>query len=557
MIEIDKSWIDEFKKKHGRSPRILHIGNIANNAYYNSKFLNRHGLDCDVILVDYYFIMGTPEWADADFDGSIEDQYYPDWRSVDLKGFVRPRWFAQGPLDLCVKYLVSKNEARKSAASFWWTLLDWHRFFLCSRRFKWLRVLAVLWRTAGEHLRALHKKIESVEDCFTGIRNRAFPLGRTFYHLLALLFYLITLPIYIPVIFVKALRKARRLFARLTGEKRESGEGKDSFFDRRAKAVVDFYGELFKDGKESLRPEHLEVFRASMPKWKRLFSHYDIIQAYSNEPVLPLMAGKKPYIAFEHGTLRELTVNDTLICRFILTAYKKADHLFITNGDCLKYAEQIGITNYTPMLHPIDSTTIRTISGDYEGLHRRYNSRYLFICPLRHDWAIKGTDFYIRALPGITDALGGDFKILFTRWGSQVEESRTLAEELGVERFIEWIEPLPHCALIRLIKSVDAVCDQMVLHCFGATAPESIAAGIPVIMSYKPETTAWILSEPAPILSAFTTENIVEQIKRAIDPEWLKEYKIRADKWFESCHSPDIAVRDHIKTYRNLLGFRP
>ncbi len=28
-------WLDEFRQKHGRSPRILHVGNIANNAYNN------------------------------------------------------------------------------------------------------------------------------------------------------------------------------------------------------------------------------------------------------------------------------------------------------------------------------------------------------------------------------------------------------------------------------------------------------------------------------------------------------------------------------------------
>lgn len=69
-------WLDAFRKSHGRPPRILHIGNIANNAYNNVKLLNKAGLDCDVICYDYYHIMGCPEWEDADFDGDVKNQFF-------------------------------------------------------------------------------------------------------------------------------------------------------------------------------------------------------------------------------------------------------------------------------------------------------------------------------------------------------------------------------------------------------------------------------------------------------------------------------------------------
>ena len=68
-------WLGEFEKRHGRKPRVLHIGNIANNAYVNAKILNKAGLDCDVMCYDYYHIMGCPEWEDADIEGEIKDQF--------------------------------------------------------------------------------------------------------------------------------------------------------------------------------------------------------------------------------------------------------------------------------------------------------------------------------------------------------------------------------------------------------------------------------------------------------------------------------------------------
>lgn len=53
----NQRWLEAFRARHGRAPRILHIGNIANNAYNNAKILNEVGLDCDVICYDYYHIM--------------------------------------------------------------------------------------------------------------------------------------------------------------------------------------------------------------------------------------------------------------------------------------------------------------------------------------------------------------------------------------------------------------------------------------------------------------------------------------------------------------------
>src|SRR3990172_9264317 len=96
LDQLDLSTLlEEFKVRHNHKPRVLHIGNIANNAYNNAKLLNELGFDCDVICPIYYHIMGCPEWEDAEIDGDIGDQFRPDWTRVDLNGFHRPEWFVQ------------------------------------------------------------------------------------------------------------------------------------------------------------------------------------------------------------------------------------------------------------------------------------------------------------------------------------------------------------------------------------------------------------------------------------------------------------------------------
>jgi len=97
---MDISWLTDFEKRMGRPLRILHIGNIANNAYYNSKFLNDIGIRSDVFCHENYHIMSSPEWEEAELNTLPKNQYFPDWWNLGINDFERQRWFAQGPWKL-------------------------------------------------------------------------------------------------------------------------------------------------------------------------------------------------------------------------------------------------------------------------------------------------------------------------------------------------------------------------------------------------------------------------------------------------------------------------
>jgi hypothetical protein len=269
---------------------------------------------------------------------------------------------------------------------------------------------------------------------------------------------------------------------------------------------------------------------------------------------LPLLVDFRPYVAYEHGTLRDFTLADNPVCRNTALAYNLADHAFITNGDCLGYAQKIGVTRYSAMLHPIDEKHIRGVKGNYGELHTKYGTKHLFLCTLRHDWDVKGTDVYIRALPGIAALLGRNFKVLMTRWGKELDESEALAKQLGVSDLIAWIEPLNRHQLFRYMKSVDILFDQIKLPHFGATAPEGIAAEVPVIMSYEPTSTEWIVAEPAPILSAFTPEDVVACVQKALDPVWKAQYQQQARHWIDAHHSSKVIASTHLDVYQKLLS---
>lgn len=478
-----------------RPLRVLHIGNVANNAYKNAKLLNEAGLECDVICYDYYHVMGAPEWEDADIQGPLPDQFMPDWSAVNLNGFQRPRWFAQGPTLFCIKYLLAKSRHQRIRARFWWAVLEWSRSVLCGRH--------------GGKLTWFLMQVFVVKG-FASLYGRALTrLGFNTTH--------------------KVERQRR--------------EGLVREFER-----------LFPEREDKLTTADFSMYLSVLPLWKKLFNQYDIVQAYATDPILPLLAGQRPYIGFEHGTLREFPFMPTQVGRTAALGYALADGVLITNGDCLKSVPKLKIRHYAPMVHPVDERDYERVEYDAALLHDQLGVRYIFLCTLRHDWRVKGADVYLRALPNLAEALGRTFKVLMTTWGAQVEESKKLIEASNVSDLVHWIEPQPRRALIRLQKSVDAMFDQVALPHFGATAPEAIAAGVPVLMSYDPTSTSWIVSEPAPILPVWTPDDVVRQTRTAIDPDWREEYRQRAKRWFREQHSAKRVVEDHLAMYARVLS---
>jgi glycosyltransferase involved in cell wall biosynthesis len=522
-VEGDDAFLRAFVRRHRRLPRVLHVGNIANNAYLNAKLLNAAGYDCDVICYDYYHAMACPEWEEADFRGDIDDPLRPDWARLDLGGYVRPRWFAQGPQNLVIDYLIAKRRGHDALADALWSDLG-----VANRtreglpaRFKTLRRMWLLWCLA--RARAIPQRVWIGLGRFG---DRYGVLGWLFASMLAPLVMLLLLPFY------------------LTAKYRDSGrDAALAVVERTLRDLQRRFTTAFPTRTDTLTRADWAPYRSVLEQWAELFSYYDIVQAYSTDVAYPLLTGHRPYVGFEHGTLRVYTLCDSAVCRLTALGYREADHVLITNGDCLEYAHKIGVESFTPMLHPIDDSRIEAAVGAYDELHRHYGVDHLFLCPLRHDWAIKGTDHYIRALPGIASRIGTSFRVIMTGWGSQLNDSRALAEELGVADFIAWVEPMKRGELIRMQKSVDIVFDQIALPHFGATAPQAIAAGVPVIMSYEPESTKWIIAEPAPVLRAWSADDVVEAVTRAIDPAFRAQHVAAAKAWFDKNHSGAEAVR--------------
>src|SRR5919197_1181777 len=70
--------------------RVLHVGNVANNAYLNAKLQRRAGIEADA-LCDEWHIFAQPEWEEADLAGVFEAEEQLAAGAAAM-GWKRPDW---------------------------------------------------------------------------------------------------------------------------------------------------------------------------------------------------------------------------------------------------------------------------------------------------------------------------------------------------------------------------------------------------------------------------------------------------------------------------------
>ncbi|MFN8455552.1 MAG: glycosyltransferase, partial [Anaerolineae bacterium] len=170
-----------------------------------------------------------------------------------------------------------------------------------------------------------------------------------------------------------------------------------------------------------------------------------------------------------------------------------------------------------------------------------------------HDWIDKGTDRYIRALPELRRLISRRFKVCFTPWGKEVERSRQLISELQCDDLVEWVGPFGRVHLARWLSAADVVFDQLAFPSFSGITPRALACGVPVIAAYEHSTLAWMFPEPAPVLAARSTAEVVKQTVIAIEPAFRANYTRQARAWVESYHSSSQVVQKMLAVYACLI----
>jgi glycosyltransferase involved in cell wall biosynthesis len=566
MNKASLGWLGAFHKQHGRHLKVLHVGNIANNAYNNAKIQRQHGIQADVLCYDYYHIMGTPEWEDSGFEGDVGDPFYPRWWRTDLKGFVRPRWFVQGPRLDCVEYLIARNTGDvRTMVKVW--------FRMRAAAFKHAEARALTLEDADEFIgdeaykaewRLAALTPEVALDLSPGMLRRLFsppsqdgPPEQMLRNIL----------MYLRAEYVRGNDEdfAFTRFAGLGRWQRLKGQSgglprPDTKPKPEHPPIAELYDMLFPDASEQQRYQDTWAAVEFGNTFRDLYQFYDVVQCYSTDGLAPLANQHKSFCSYEHGTIREIPWDDDMQGRQCRLTYSNAPYVFVTNTDNIAAIDRLQIPRNRAVWlpHAFNDKKLRNFLAANPAKPSTAIAPLIF-SPARQHWKgvngswSKGNDVFIRGA-AIAKDCGHDFRLRFVEWGHDLEISKALCDELGLSERIEWVPPMKKKELWESYIASDAIADQFFTPALGGVGFEALCLGKRLITAMNmPQVTEFFGAAP-PLFACATPEDVAKAIASiAADRDDTKGIGAAASKWVEDYHSAPRVVKLQAEVYEKLV----
>lgn len=520
LTKTNTAWLQLFREKHARSPKVLHIGNVANNAYINAKILNKAGLENHVLSYDSPFVMSCPEWEDAHLTDAVENLFDPNWKEMNLRGFKRPKWFAGGKFEIALYRLHQLHNKNKK-----FDLVPFARMIIALT-------------LSLENLQKI-KKILSPAAKILKYMDRVLG-SNTHTHLRKLT--------------QKTVEKIHRI---KVVEKKELGISLEKILSNN----IALFASQFSDRTDKLEFSDLVGYQYRAMELSDVFAHYDIIIAYAYDGIYPLLANRK-YFSFEHGTIRDIPYENSQAGRICSLVYKNSQHAFVTNLDCVNSAKFLCGDSYTEINHPFDETTVADIKpnkAERRTLCAELDSDFLIFHPTRHDW-IGGQGFADKANNLLIQAIGELRKngyrvgLICCEWGNNVLESMKLVDDYQITKYVKWVKPVGTVRFIQFCKTVDLVADQFKLGAFGGVTFKAMASGVPVMTYLNEELCLSRYHEMLPVVNCKTQQDIYDKIAHLCqNKDLLVAIGIKSKAWIYEHHSMSETVNRQVDQFRIYL----
>ncbi|MCX5987198.1 MAG: glycosyltransferase family 4 protein [Chloroflexi bacterium] len=512
--------------------KTAHSGNIANNAYLIAKFLRRLGEDAHAYHFRHEFIMGHPEWEDADFVGDLEPFNPPDWNTIEFtNGFTRPDWvhYLSGQVD---PYVLPPNAPAGPVAK-------------------------MMEATYGD------QSAPSPGGLIGHLRRTMATLGRRYSALMRQ-----GQRTNAEEVEVRLLNLMRVAHLWITAVRVETGLALTPAL-RAVKAEIQLINAdsriVTTGGSVGIRDLH---HAPNWPSYRSLSRDHQLVQFYGLEAIKGVLVPPTiPFVAFEHSTMRTLPFENTVQGRLLNLAYRTADACVITNPDVVSSARRLGLKDYRFIPHPIDETKYAPPPNGTETALRRElrqatGAELLFLCPTRHEWSnafdSKRSDRVLRAFAAYTQNPDHPrAALILCRWGRDVRASESLIEELGITSHVVWKAPMHKIRLRDHYQACDVVLDQFheAVGTFGTVTAEGLSCALPVIMYFNPGVHEWCLPEMPPIQSALTEDEIAARLSElALDTPRRHAIGRASREWIIRWHGWERCARDHQRLHTEVLS---
>lgn len=463
-----------------RTTRVLHVGNIANNAYLNSKILRARGFDSWVLSNDYRHVMGCPEWEDAYFRESI-DQFEPRWETIDLAGFVRPPWFVSGSAMDCLRTIEAAMGGDSVPPSSPGVVARAVGAF--ARGGRWMLRRSPLERVnrlvRGSGLRMVQAASAvfpepwvrpEVEEAI-----RAEGVGTDDY-----LCYLSVIP---------AWRRALLKFD-----------------------VVIGYGN---SGVYPMLGGH-PSFAA--------FEHGTIRSIpYEDSPTGRLC--RATYRLAGHCIATNADAIHS-ISRLGLPRYS-----FVPHPVNERLPPEEGVAGLRRRLRA-------ELDADFVIFHP---SRQHWEPKIRNPSLEKGNDAFLLGLAAARRRHGVRVGAVMVRWGATLEASERLVAESGMEDHVTWVDPMPHLPMAEMILATDAVADQFHLGAFGSLTPKALMLARPVLLYLDRSAHEWAFPELPPVVNVREPAEVAAALAElASNPRHAASVGAASADWYARYHSNEV-----------------
>jgi glycosyltransferase involved in cell wall biosynthesis len=289
-------------------------------------------------------------------------------------------------------------------------------------------------------------------------------------------------------------------------------------------------------------------------------SHYDLVIGYATDGIYPLLAGKRPYVAYEHGTIRSIPFETNQVGRCCALTYKLADAVVITNCDCDIAADRLQLDNHRFIPHPINEDWLEDQSwlALRNDLRQQLKSDFIIFHPSRQHWEAerhpsweKGNDFLIRGFARFVHEVCPSAAMVCVAWGKTLQQSKDLLAELGVADRVLWIEPKPTVRMTRYIRASDVVADQFYLGAFGGVMPKAMVYGRPTLIYLNEERHRWCFPEMPPICNTRTGDEVFDSLRRLrTEPNYMQQMVDDGLRWYAKYHSSGLVAQ----RFDDILG---
>jgi glycosyltransferase involved in cell wall biosynthesis len=283
---------------------------------------------------------------------------------------------------------------------------------------------------------------------------------------------------------------------------------------------------------------------------------------YSTDGIVPLAVGKRPYIAYEHGTIRALPFEDNTDGRLCALTYSRADLSFITNCDTVIAAGKLQLEDYRFVPHPINEHVVAAPEPGSlrQQLCRDLGADFLVFHPSRQHWEVqrhpsweKGNDIFLKGFARFVKTARPRAAAILVDWGKTVAESRALIKELGIADHVLWIPPQNAAGMAAYIKACDVLADQFFLGAWGSTMPRALYLGTPAIIYVNESIHRWCFSEMPPIVNADSSDTVHAGLCRLADEGCRRELGAAGRAWYDQYHSNKIIIEGFSRALRDVL----